>query len=128
MAIKLPRDANGKEIPLDTKFLYDPFGVKREVVEYKYSPSSKDWTVDSAIDQCGDPSGYFTLDPPDSWEKLLEDIGGTTGHTCWYCVYFKNSGQICSGCPAVSTGDCATAVLDDIARRIRALRGETDGA
>lgn len=43
--ITLPRDAEGREIPLDTKVLYSLSGVEHEVDEFTYSPSENIWRV-----------------------------------------------------------------------------------
>lgn len=127
--IKLPVDATGKEIPLDTKFLYNPFGVKREIIEFKYSPADGDWTIaylgDSSIEQCVDPSGYFTLDPSDSWEKLLEDLDAASCGVDQLCVYMsrvlKND-----ECSSLDCCVCNVMAFANIADRIRKLRGEGD--
>lgn len=37
MAVELPKDAEGREIPLDTEILYDENGNEYEVYYYKYS-------------------------------------------------------------------------------------------
>ena len=43
--ITLPRDAEGREIPLDTKVLYSLSGDGHEVDEFIYSPSENIWRV-----------------------------------------------------------------------------------
>ena len=43
--IILPRDAEGREIPLDTKVLYNLSGSECEVDEFTYSPSENIWRV-----------------------------------------------------------------------------------
>ena len=43
--INLPRDAEGLEIPLDTKVLYSLSGEEYEVDEFTYSPSENIWRV-----------------------------------------------------------------------------------
>lgn len=43
--ISLPKDAEGKEIPLDTKVLYSLSGEEYEVDEFTYSPSENIWRV-----------------------------------------------------------------------------------
>ena len=45
MNIELPKDAEGKEIPLDTKVLYSLSGEEYEVDEFTYSPSENIWRV-----------------------------------------------------------------------------------
>ena len=43
--ITLPRDAEGREIPLDTKALYSLSGEEHKVDEFTYSPSENIWRV-----------------------------------------------------------------------------------
>ena len=45
MAIELPKDATGREIPLDTRRLYDEDGEKKTVFWFVYSPMLKHWMV-----------------------------------------------------------------------------------
>ena len=130
MAIELPKDAEGREIPLDTKFLYNEDGKRFKVNRFTYSvvqtmPGLK-WGVvfmDCQYDYCS--SFYLTPpEPPDSWEKLEEDLdrcieGGSL------CMYYSLNGN-CKSC-AISKYDsrkCVSIVLEDIKYRIRKLRGE----
>lgn len=73
--VKLPRDAEGREIPLSTKELYHLDGNKVDVMAYSYWPFFKEWHVkwssDGIIDS--DLASEFLLSPPDSWEKLEHD-------------------------------------------------------
>ena len=72
--ITFPRDAEGREIPLDTTVLYDGDGNVKEVQAFDYSPFETMWRVLLL----GDSILFFTSDmyltPTDSWEKLLEDL------------------------------------------------------
>ncbi len=43
--IALPKDAEGREIPLDTKVLYSLSGEEHKVDEFTYSPSENIWRV-----------------------------------------------------------------------------------
>ena len=72
--ITLPRDAEGREIPLDTKVLYDKSGNKRKVQGLEYSPIDGRWKV-TFLDSLADwheKDVYLTQ--RDSWEKLKEDL------------------------------------------------------
>ena len=121
--IEMPKDAKGREIPLDTKILYSESGKCFEVNRFTYSvvqtiPGLK-WGVvfmDCRYDYCS--SFYLTPpEPPDSWEKLEEDLDKGED----ICDYFEE-------CPAEMDGkscsDCKKAALKNIASRIRKLRGE----
>lgn len=80
--IELPKDAEGREIPLDTKVLYNDDGKCFKVNRFTYSvvqtmPGLK-WGVvfmDCQYDYC---SSFYLTPPetPDSWEKLEEDFAG----------------------------------------------------
>lgn len=43
--IALPKDAEGRKIPLDTKVLYSLSGEEHKVDEFTYSPSENIWRV-----------------------------------------------------------------------------------
>lgn len=77
MAVELPKDAEGREIPLDTEILYDETGNEYEVYHYKYPvrrtiPRRK-WQVVIMDYIVHDVSDLY-LTPPDSWEKPPEDL------------------------------------------------------
>lgn len=48
MNIELPRDAEGREIPLDTKVLYDTRGTKRNVRAFMHFVDSCSRTAHTA--------------------------------------------------------------------------------
>ena len=135
MSVELPKDAEGREIPLDTKTLYDENGKRFKVNRFTYSvvqtmPGLK-WGVvfmDCRYDYC---SSFYLAppEPPDSWEKLLEDLG-EAGDARYdeACAYFHRDKDEdgCISCPGGEDG-CARIAMRDIADRIRKLRGENDG-
>ena len=130
--IILPHDAEGREIPLDTKVLYDDDGEKIEVSRYQYYPyvGSGYWNLTSVRHK------YYREDkvhiaPPDSWEKLLDDLDhASKGGDNAECLYMRRDGMEvqCPGCRLedVESDDIACSYLAyaDIAARIRKLRGE----
>lgn len=126
MSVELPRDAEGREIPLDTMVLYDDDGEQLDVSRYQYYPAvgPGHWNIRSIRNKF-----YRTdevhLTQPDSWEKLLEDLGrGANAADYENCVYFGVVRCDCTLCPALSEDHCDRAVMRDIASRIRKLRGE----
>lgn len=129
--IELPKDAEGREIPLDTKILYNEDGKCFEVNRFTYSvvqtiPGLK-WGVvfmDCRYDYCS--SFYLTPpEPPDSWEELEEDLGrGADALNYEACAYFGKSACDCSSCIADKGGTCERVAMRDILTRIRKLRGE----
>lgn len=128
MAIELPKDAKGREIPLDTRRLYDEDGERKTVFWFVYSPTLKHWMVilDEGPDgmTCAMSVSHFRLIQPDSWEALEEDLDrvascGESGTPA--CAYAR---QPCAVCKFHSSENCTSAVCADIASRIRKLRGD----
>lgn len=130
--IELPKDAEGREIPLDTKVLYRKDGTLVDVDEFNfstgYSEPGHKWTV--KLMNC---AVFFTTkmflnppEPPDSWEKLLDDLN-EAGNARYdeACAYFHRDKDEdgCTSCPGGEDG-CARIAMRDIASRIRKLRGE----
>lgn len=124
--IELPRDANGCVIPLDTKVLYDECGNELEVSRYRCSvrQSIRERVWEAVM---LNTLTYYTsclyITPPDSWEKLEEDLDKCIEAND-SCRYYSTSG-ICSKCtrPDNDGGGCTTVVFGDIKKRIRKLRG-----
>ena len=73
--IELPRDAQGREIPLSTKVLYYPEGKRFEVESFDYWPKCNDWFVRSSNEGIVSTiaADSVLLFPPDSWEQLEHD-------------------------------------------------------
>lgn len=122
--IELPKDANGCEIPLDTKVLYFKDGSDHKVAKWVLYPyEGIRWAVvfDSGVRR--DPDVLY-LTQPDSWEKLEEDLARCIEEG-GLCVYYSPSGR-CSTCILDRKDPCScnSIVLEDIERRIRKLRGE----
>ena len=130
MNIESPKDAEGREIPLDTRRLYDENGEKKTVLWFEYSPTLKHWTVvpDEGLNvaTCASSVSHFYLTPPDSWEKLEEDLSKIVNHPeKVVCAYFGRERKDCDGCKLENCeGSCSHACLEDIITRIHELRGE----
>lgn len=77
MSIELPKDAEGREIPLDTKTLYTADGTQCDVSHFTYYPKCKiteqSWHIVFEGDLIKCASRVY-LTPPDSWEKLEDDL------------------------------------------------------
>lgn len=128
MNVELPKDAKGREIPLDTEVLYDKEGKRREVDWYTFYPDKDMWDV-VFEDSCVHFSPHnLSITPPDSWEKLLDDLyaAGDARHQ-EACAYFNRDKDeyCCTSCPGGKDG-CVLIAMRDIASRIRKLRGEGD--
>lgn len=135
--IELPKDAEGREIPLDTKVLYNEDGKCFKVNRFTYSmvqtmPGLK-WGVvfmDCQYDYC---SSFYLTPPetPDSWEKLEEDLRRAVEERNEFdspaCGYTDHLNDSCNVCRFQGRDvDCSDKMLIDIASRIRKLRGEDD--
>ena len=132
MEIGLPKDAEGREIPLDVDALYDKNGNRVEVFRWNYVRGrSNNWTFNRLFEFVTvplRPQDYF-LTPPDSWEKLEEDIRRIGTDDCtWFCGY-ANENPVENTCPdscKFFKGDeitCRKKLVDDILSRIRKLSG-----
>lgn len=128
--VELPKDATGREIPLTTTLLYEKYGEKVTVYDYKYDPRLNEWSVDAIQGTRIVSSLYLT--PLDNWEKLEGDLKRVVDYrnsrmfgspTCAYAG-MQDSG-FCDGCKFVEDEYCTIAMCSDILNRIRNLRGET---
>lgn len=136
--IELPKDAEGREIPLDTKVLYNDIGVGYEVNRFTFgfdvSTHEGEWTALSY--GTGDmvyqlPVNSMHLERPDSLKQLVEDIERAQ-YACEHnglhvaaCRYSGN--DTCCGCdfrPDYST--CSGKMLGDIAARVNRLCGDSE--
>lgn len=127
--IELPKDAEGREIPLDVDALYDKSGNRVEVFRWYYvRGKDNNWTFTRAFEFVTallHPQDYF-LTPPDTWEKLEEDLDGCI-EASDSCMYYSTTG-ICATCPRPDNDGCGctAAIFNDIKKRIRKLRGERE--
>lgn len=122
--IGLPKDAEGREIPLDTERLYDADGVPVGIRAFRYDPHERLWRVERS-DGPGTPkTTALRFTSPDSWERLEEDLDRCIEESdpCWY---FNKGGGDCSKCarPDGDTCGCTASVFKDIKKRIRELGG-----
>lgn len=130
MNIEPPKDADGREVSLDTKVLYDRYGNANDVRLFAYFANSDTWRVRFA----NSASSYFAvsdmyLDGPDSWEKLDEDLHAAEAYENSpddfdpTCAYARNIGKPCAECKLYA-GDCTVNMCTDIISRIHKLRGD----
>lgn len=132
MSVELPKDAEGREIPLDTTVLYDKDGNEMEVSRYQYYPKVGPgyWNLRSVRNKYYRTDEVY-LTPPDSWEKLEEDLGRAAERDVvpTGCRYF-NATNKCNGCPLYGSVNCDVhrdeRAFENIIDRIRKLRGEDE--
>lgn len=130
MTIELPKDAEGREIPLDTVALYDKNGnicnVRRFIYTNDFDLGDKwmnSWyLIDDAYMKVKPEQLYLT--PPDSWEKLEEDLDRCIEESN-LCMYYGQDLD-CNNCTISGNESrgCTSIALEDIKKRIRKLRGE----
>ncbi len=139
MSIELPKDAEGREIPLDTTVLFDKDGKELCVKRVEFDPFGKEWSFAVRIDSVSRLVVYrrpcvVYLEkpaPPDSWKRLLEDLGRTVESGDEFsspaCAYTNHGGSTCGDCKYLNGREtCTNAMLADIASRIRKLRGDAE--
>ena len=130
--IELPKDHEGREIPLDTEVLYDNNGVKFNVDEFKLCalPSSRTsfWTIRGVFEdeeeKCNFLPHLLHLVQPDSWKRLLDLDKAASKTFCGTCTYFGKNPTDCDTCAIGDITSCDSAAMRDIADRIRKLRGD----
>ena len=141
--IALPKDAEGREIPLDTRVLYEKEGDELRVKRIEFDVFSGSWCFAVQKDSIALATIYRRPQdvylekpaPPDSWEKLLDDLDNAAkGGDNAECLYMRREnievGEQCSGCRLYNAddvfSDCSCLAYGDIAARIRKLRGESE--
>lgn len=128
--IELPKDAEGREIPLDIVALYDDDGnvysIRRFIYTNDFDLNDKwmnSWYV-VTDDYKTAKSELMHLTKPDSWEKLEEDLDRCIEESN-LCMYY-NQNLDCNNCTISGNESrgCTSIALEDIKKRIRMLRGE----
>lgn len=131
--IELPKDAEGREIPLDTVALYDDDGnvhnIRRFMYTNDFDSSDKwmnSWTMVADDYKVAKPE-QMHLTPPDSWEKLEEDLGRAAKAEAFRaCRYANDKMRPCNECRFLNKKGlrfCNGKALAEILDRIHKLRG-----
>lgn len=136
MNIELPKDAEGREIPLDTVALYDDDGNVHNIRRFIYTNDFdlNDKWINSWIAVADDHKDakpeQMHLTKPDSWEKLEDDLLRASERDAVVpcCRYF--TADKCDNCPihgdAIGCLRKEERAFRDILDRIRKLRGEDE--
>lgn len=136
--IHLPKDAEGREIPLDTSELLIADGTKVPVVRFEYEYRSSDQSGTWFVKVERTPGEYLNLHTSDvhlttldSLGRLLGDLNKTKTDTehekVAPCAWF-NPGYItldCNNCRGFKKTDCSTVMLAEIIDRIVKLRSKS---
>lgn len=126
--VTLPKDAEDKEVPLDTETLYDEYGNQHNIVKFIYHHNcgmcSRVWTVeyDNGVERF---VSTMYLTQPESWKKLEEDLDRCISSND-SCCYFSKSGMCCDCTIDSSSIDykCDSLVFNSIKERIQKLRSK----
>lgn len=113
--VELPKDADGREVPLDTKELYDANGKRVPIASFTFKCGIYGrWSYWKAFSPAAKgKDGMFFVDglyltPPDSWERIADEMDKFVDDT-----------------PGIDTFYASTASrLRDFADRIRKLAKE----
>lgn len=129
MSVELPKDANGEVIPFDTVALFGGCGNAYSIRCWVYTTdfdlgdsTAGQWRALTDKGTRLDPELMY-LTPPDSWEKLEEDLDRCIKADS-LCAYSPS--EECSTCilPRDSQCNCDSFALKAIKERIRNLMGE----
>lgn len=131
MSVELPKDAEGREIPLDTVVLFNRDGNVYSIVRWTFTTDfdlsdgwSNKWRAITDRGFALDPAlVYLTTPEPDTWEKLEDDLDRCIEESN-LCMYY-NQNLDCNNCTISGneTRGCTSIALEDIKKRIRRLRG-----
>lgn len=132
MSTELPKDAEGRVIPFDTKVLYDKHGNERKVYQFTFPQYPQRWLVElkmpCSLTACL-PENYWLV-PPDSFKQLAEDLNRAANYKKldYYfpepsCAYANHRGDTCDGCKLLEdqANTCLAAVLKDVTARVNRL-------
>lgn len=139
--IELPKDAEGREIPLDTEVLYNNIGVGYEVNRFTFGfdviTHEVEWTAESY--GTGDmvyhlPTNSMYLEKPDSLKQLAEDLNrmqedyASNGNNYQdaSCAYAGGSERPCRCCKLDHGNTCFENMIRDIVYRVNRLCGDSE--
>lgn len=126
-----PVDKDGHRVPLDTGELYGKDGKCLTVRCFFYFPFTNEWFIEETLSRSRFNVSELHLKAPDSWEKLLDDLGealhqgGRSGNSV--CAYLAARG-LCRGhmskdgkCRLSDASFCANGMVSNIRGRIKRL-------
>ena len=126
-----PVDKDGHRVPLDTTSLYGPRGEHYKVKSFVHFPLMDGWFMECAFTHDLIDVSSLHLEAPDSWGKLLGDLGealqqgGRSGNPV--CAYLTARG-LCRGhmdekgeCKLSDASFCVNGMVSNIRGRIKRL-------
>lgn len=136
MAIKLPKDADGMTVPLNTTMMYRDDHSQFRVTDFFYEAKPDKWFARSGS-QCIEVSTLHLIIIKEGWKALLDDLkrtrDGRVGGIFPPCYYFNstdnNQAISCDDlsydekCPGAN-GNCEYDLFNDIIYRIYSLLGD----
>lgn len=137
--IEMPKDATGRQIPLDTKVLYNDRGVEYEVNRFMFGFDVSTHEAELTAESYGTgdmvyrlPVNSMHLERPDSLKQLAEDLNRVRDahdergkdYRDTPCDYDRDRGKYCNDCRLHNheAGEtCFEAMMDDIVSRVNRL-------
>lgn len=144
ISVMAPKDADGRNVPLDTKVMYNASGDEFEVrwLTFATGPYGPGWHVkvyDPSDGDSSDDRGYtialdfLRIEKPESLKQLAKDLDRMVnfkrgyGYSSSSCAYTGINGSTCDGCKLKDSSDiCSLAVIKDIADRVNRLAGDSE--
>lgn len=132
MKLNLPKDAEGKPIPLDTEYLYTYKGKKQDVLRFTYYKKEDRWEIET--DSLITNSTFLYLTRHDCLEQLADDLDRMVNDSdTAACTYLNRDKCNCYGCKFQKTGwdssghkNCTKPFLLDVAARVHRLAGDAE--
>lgn len=142
MSVELPKDAEGREIPLDTVALYDDSGNVHSIRRFIYTNDfdlgdrwMNSWILVVDNYKAAKPEQMY-LTQPDSLKQLAKDLNRAwdaydvhgKGYRDMPCYYDKDHGEYCNDCRLNSHGKtaCFDDMMADIVSRVNRLCGDAE--
>lgn len=128
MAIELPKDAEGKAIPLDTQMLYRENGEQVSVYRFLFYPRTNRsfWIVEITGRETFNPRDLY-LNKPDTLKQLAADLDCVATHpTGCACAYLNRVQSDCEGCKFKNEDSCIHQFVLDVTKRVHRLAGDAE--
>lgn len=122
-------DKDGKEIKVGDTVWQEEDGTELRVIYFGHKEDGEHMV---GVERISGPTDWaecrslsLTHTPPDSWEKLWEDVK-RIDESASMCAYVEAEGRECKDCSANEYADCAIYVTQDILHRAEKLAGVSE--